>query len=408
MIVARSLKTSYRWIIVFLLWLSHLLFAFGSNSIGPLAPLFKAEFDLNSAQIGMLTSSIYIGGTVAQIPVGLICDRIGPKKIVGLGVLMLGTSIFWFSYSESFLLCAILLFVFGVGYGCCQSPASKAIMNWFSFKGRATAMGIKQTGVNVGAILASIALPAITLSYNWRISLRVFGFFSFIFSFFIYFLLKDSPTERIVDKTNYITTGLRSSSFWDLIKSDKFMKIGLIGIFLMATQTSFSTYWILYLTKSLNYNITVAGGILGLTFAIGALARIGWSIVSDYVLKDREKLLVLIGIIGFAACSFSAILPGSISKVPIFLAAFFFGISGIGWNSIWLTLVGEFFGQDFAGLGTGVAFVVANIGVILGPPFFGLLVDLTKSFFFAWIFLAICMILVTFLSRSMKIDLRQI
>jgi len=73
----------------------------------------------------------------------------------------------------------------------------------------------------------------------------------------------------------------------------------------------------------------------------------------------------------------------------------------MGWNAVWLTLIGEVSTQKSAGLGIGLSFVIANFGIVLGPPFFGLLVDLSKSYTWVWLFLSLCMALLVF-SRSMQ------
>src|SRR4030067_852301 len=148
--------------------------------------------------------------------------------MMSLGFLLMGTFFFIFSFSGSFLLASCLLLLMGIGVGCSQVSAAKAVMDWFPFKGRATAMGVKQTGINVGGVLSSSLVPfLITLS----------------------------------------------------------------GVFLMAVQFSFSAYAVLYLNQTLHYSIEQAGVFLALSFGTGAFARVGWSLGSDYFFRNRESVL---------------------------------------------------------------------------------------------------------------------
>ena len=56
----------------------------------------------------------------------------------------------------------------------------------------------------------------------------------------------------------------------------------------------------------------------------------------------------------------------------------------IGWNGIFLTLVAEIAGSDRAGTATGISLSIGFLGILLGPPAFGYLVDKTGSYSAAW------------------------
>jgi MFS family permease len=81
----------------------------------------------------------------------------------------------------------------------------------------------------------------------------------------------------------------------------------------------------------------------------------------------------------------------------LYLLSIFFGITLRGWMGIWMTLVGELSRGKSTGLGMGLSFFFANLGLLFGPPLFGFLTDFYHSFFLPWIFLAFCMAMVAFL-----------
>ena len=170
---------AYQWIILSILWFSHIVYFLNYLTVGTLAPLIQPELGLSSAQIGFLCSAITIGSMATQIPAGVLCDLIGVKWVMSLGLVVMGGASISMSWVHSYTGAFLVLMLLGLGIGCIQAPASKAIMTWFSSKGRATAMGIKQTGINIGGVLASILLPALALQFNsWRFSFRAAGFAS--------------------------------------------------------------------------------------------------------------------------------------------------------------------------------------------------------------------------------------
>ncbi len=83
----------------------------------------------------------------------------------------------------------------------------------------------------------------------------------------------------------------------------------------------------------------------------------------------------------------------------VFFFVLLFGSTGMGWNAIFLTQVAELSGHKLTGTATGMAFLIINAGVILGPPLFGYLVDLTGNYKLSWGFVASCMGMVAIINK---------
>ena len=63
----------------------------------------------------------------------------------------------------------------------------------------------------------------------------------------------------------------------------------------------------------------------------------------------------------------------------------------MGWPGLFLTLVAELSGSRNAGSAFGVAVAVVSLGVFIGPPTFGYIVDRTGSYSYAWLFFSAAM-----------------
>jgi ACS family hexuronate transporter-like MFS transporter len=381
------------WFVVLLLWVSHVIYFSITSSLGVLGPVLKKDLALSNSELGFLNSAIAIGTTVFQIPGGLYCDRYGVRKMMSLGFLLIATFFFIFSFSGSFLLASGFLFLMGLGVGGCQVSAAKAVMDWFPFKGRATAMGVKQTGINVGGILASSLFPFLISLYPWPLVIRGSSLVALAFVFFFYFFYRDSPRAQ----TSF-SGEVHFKDILSYLRNLDFFLITLSGVLLMAVQFSFLTYFVLYLNQTLHYSIERSGLFLALSFGTGAFARVGWSLGSDYFLRKRESVLVLIGGLGASVVVVLSLITRSSPPWLIYFLSALFGVTGMGWNAIWITLVGERSLKESVGFGIGVSFFIASFGIMLGPPFFGFLVDLFDSFLWSWLFLAFCMILVSLLT----------
>jgi MFS transporter, ACS family, hexuronate transporter len=392
------MRVPYQWVIVGVIWVSHTIYFLNYMTIGTLAPLIKSELGISSARIGLLSGAISIGSMVSQIPVGALSDRFGAKWVMAAGLILIGLSSISVSAVSSYVVIFLLLMCLGAGIGANQTPGSKAIITWFPKKGRATGMGIKQTGINMGGILASFLLPVLALRFDtWRYPCALAGLAAILTALLIFFVYRDPAQGAKVMGQG--ASGLRAASLL-LLKNRDFLLVCGSGIFLMATQFAFATYFILYASSELSFPLHKCGVLLGLAFLSGALGRIGWSMLSDYLfMGKRNSLLVIVGVAGALTCVGLVALKEAGSSFLVYLSAIAFGLTGLGWNALYLTRVGELPGRDLAGIATGMAFVVSNIGAILGPPVFGYLVDVTGSYTVAWLFLGFCMAMVVLLSK---------
>jgi ACS family hexuronate transporter-like MFS transporter len=81
----------------------------------------------------------------------------------------------------------------------------------------------------------------------------------------------------------------------------------------------------------------------------------------------------------------------------LLVAVLIFGMSGIGWNAIFLIILGETAGKEFTGLATATGFFFGFMGSLICPPLFGYIVDTMGAYGYGWLFLAFCAAAILFL-----------
>ena len=382
-----SRTSNYRWVIVGMLWLVHALAFMNISCLGILAPFIKEDLHLSSFQIGFLISAMSIGASLIQMPAGLITDFVGVRLMLAVAIGLIGLQLVLFSLAPFYWIALIILFFYGGANGIVGPAASKSVLDWFPTVGRATAMGVKQTGVNFGGIFAGILLPILMISLSWRHSLLAVGLVETASAVLVYLLIKESPSRPDIPQAP-----LAWGKMLHMAIQRDMLILGGIAFCFMASQFCFSTYLILFLTQEMKYPLVRAGWLYALSFLIGAIGRVLWSLASDYLLSARRKgILRLITLILF----FSSLALGMISFFPAFsplliTAILAFGISGIGWNAIYLTMVGEAVEKESTGLATGVTYAIGFLGSLIFPPLFGLLVDKTDVYGYAWFLPAGC------------------
>ena len=383
----RSEISGYRWVMVGLLWLIHALAFMNISGLGILAPFIKADLQLSSFQFGFLISTLSIGASLIQMPAGLLTDFAGVRLMLTLAIGMVGLCLALFSLAPTYPIALMVLLIYGVANGMIGPSASKSVMDWFPVVGRATAMGVKQTGVNFGGIFAGILLPALAITLSWRQSLLAIGLIEASAAIVIYRLLREFP--RGPGSTR---APLAWKKMLHVAMHRDMLILGGIGFCFMACQFCFSTYLILFLTLEMNFPIVEAGLYFASAYFLGAAGRILWSLASDYYLAGRRKgilrliaVILFLSLLGLGMTSFF-----SDFKPVLLIAVLGFGISGIGWNAIYLTMLGEAVGTESTGLATGAGFFFGFLGSLICPPLFGLVVDKTNLYGYAWLLPTVC------------------
>ncbi len=92
---------------------------------------------------------------------------------------------------------------------------------------------------------------------------------------------------------------------------------------------------------------------------------------------------IVIGIIGALAAASFVVLALTGPETPrgvLLLTLAVAGVSAIGWNGISMTFVAELAGRQLSATAAGLSLTASYLGIMVCPPIFGLLVDLTGAY----------------------------
>jgi MFS family permease len=131
-------------------------------------PQIRSEFHISAAQFGALQSAWSLSFAVAQIPIGLMIDRLGPGMLLGVSLVLWSLSVaaggFAGNYRQLFGARALL----GVTESPAYPTAVRVTSNWFQTQDRGVPTGVFNMGANVGTAIAPPALTALMLVFGWR------------------------------------------------------------------------------------------------------------------------------------------------------------------------------------------------------------------------------------------------
>jgi MFS transporter, ACS family, hexuronate transporter len=387
-----SQRPHYAWVILALITGMHAMNIFSGRSIIPLAPLLQADLELSHVQIGMFTSMYFAGAFCFSFPMGWLVDKIGVYWTMPLGQLIVGAFVFSISTADSFLLICIMLFLAGLGHAAINPATGKVVMAWFPLKRRATAMGLKQTGVPIGGAMAAIFLPGAALAWGWRNALIISGLVS-IASVILSLIFYRRPAYT---RSKDYAAPLPPCRLSEIIRNKDIMILSILMIGFLMLQSSLETYLVFYCRDVLSFTLITAGFMLSMTQIGAIIGRLGWGPVSDVLLRARRKIvLMIIGGISALMCIIFAFLTAHTPFWMIGLLVLIFGACAIGWNAIYLVLVVELAGRGREGRALGFSLSIAFIGHLIGPPIFGYSVDHFESYTVSWLIFGVMMMVIT-------------
>ena len=382
---ATATRDPFRWTILSLISVSHIIGATAQYGINTLAPFYQEDLDLSRAQVGLFFSAFYLAMAGLSFPAGWLADRFGVRRTTLHGHFFLGLCTALAALAPSFAWAFTSFFLAGLGYSFLNPASTKGVMTWFQQDERATAMGIKQTGVPAGGVVTAILAPALVLWAGWRWALALLGILNSIFGFFFTMLWRDPRDESAVSFAEPAPSTLVQSplNVWGFLPVSFGTAVFLVG------QMCLITYIPLYLKDALGFSAYWASQALALAQGGAMVGRVGWGVASDRLFGGRRKaVLILIGLLSgvlMVALSLIGRQPSLYLLLPIL---FLSGLCLVGYQGVSYAFIGELAGKARTGSALGIMITVNAICATLGTPFFGYLVDRTGSYAFAWQLLA--------------------
>ena len=160
-------------------------------------------------------------------------------------------------------------------------------------------------------------------------------------------------------------------------------------------QAAVLSYLPIFSIQVLGFDKIGAGLLVACSQAGGAVARLALGAASDRWLVGRRTVwLAVTGALGAGLFAVYAVWPVSAPAIAGALA-FATGVGAYGWVGVFFVISAEAGGPRQAGLLTGVAYASIVVGLLVGPPAFGLLLEGSDSYAAAWTTFAALSALVT-------------
>src|SRR5438105_875112 len=158
----------YRWVICGLLFFATTINYVDRQVLGILSKDLQSALGWNELQYGNIVAAFNAAYALGLLGAGRLMDRFGTKVGYSLALTVWSLAAMSHALARSALGFGVARAALGVGEAGNFPAAIKTVAEWFPKKERALATGIFNSGSNVGAIVAPLAVPYIATHFGWQ------------------------------------------------------------------------------------------------------------------------------------------------------------------------------------------------------------------------------------------------
>lgn len=150
---------------------------------------------LDATMIGHLSAFYYYAYTPMQLPVGLLMDRYGPRRILTVSVVCCAIGAAVFASTNTWWIAAMARFSIGFGSAFAFVGVLKLASIWLPANRFAMVSGLTTTLGMIGAMLGGIVLTDMIQHIGWQDTMLYSSYIGFILVPVIWFVVRDAPKE---------------------------------------------------------------------------------------------------------------------------------------------------------------------------------------------------------------------
>jgi predicted MFS family arabinose efflux permease len=314
---------------------------------------------------------------VATLLGGAAVKRWGAIRLSQAGLLSSAVGLFLCAIPHPLAIAIGALFI-GAGYGPITPASSHLLIKTTPPEKLSFVFSIKQTGVPLGGMIAGALVPSLDLAIGWQLTFVSSGVACVLCAWAVQPLRAGLDDDRDPTvKPSMLTSVVQPLRL--IFEHPSLRALSITSFLFAVCQMSLMAYLVTFLFEDLGWSLVAAGVALTVAQAGGVIGRILWGYVADRWLSPTMMLIVIALMLTFGAVGTALLRPDSTPWI-LFPVLVIFGASAIGWNGVFLAEIARLAPAGQASVATGGTLCITFLGVVLGPPLFGVLAGILKSY----------------------------
>jgi len=325
---------SNRWLIFTISSSLFFLSQFYRVSNDDIAPPLLSDLSVDTRGLGLISASFFYAFALTQIPISLLLDKVGPRKMMtalsAIGIF--GAVIF--SRADSMALGVTGFVLLGVGMSCNLMGTYQVLALWFSPRVFASLAGLVVALGTAGNMVATTPLVILVDRMGWRSSFLLIAVINLILVFLFFVIVRDRPPHGNSDSPaanmnirhafGNLRKLIRLKDFW-IISFATFTRYGIFA--------AFQALWAgPFLMEVMGYSALATGNLILLLNVGLILGAPCWGTASDRLFNTRKWIIVGGSISILLTIIILAMIPPGTSLpvlAPLFFCFGFFNATGL-------------------------------------------------------------------------------
>jgi ACS family hexuronate transporter-like MFS transporter len=357
--------------------------------LGVLAPFLQTEIGWNEIEYGYIVTAFQAAYAIGLLGAGLVIDRFGTRIGYAIAISVWSVAAMSHALASSVVGFALARFALGLGEAGNFPAAIKTVAEWFPRRERAFATGIFNSGSNIGAIVAPLAVPIVATAWGWQAAFLCTGALSvgWLAAWMLRYRAPEAQPRLSAAELAYIRSDPPEPTVrlpWSRILRHRQAWAFVAAKFLTDPVWWFFLFW---LPKFLHgeYGLTLLG--LGLPLIVifvladvgsiaggwlaGRFLRRGWS-----VNRARKTAMLCC-----ALCVVPIVFAAQADELWIAVALIGLATAGHqGWSANVFTLTSDMFPRPAVASVVGIGGFAGAVGGMMISTFTGFLLEATGSY----------------------------
>lgn len=332
----------------------------------------RDHFGLTASGFGFLSAFYYYAYVPMQLPVGVLMDHFGPKRLLTLACLVCVLGSLIFANTIIFHYASIGRFLVGFGSAFGFVGVLKLATIWLPENKMALAAGTASALGTISAMVGDNLLGGMVQNIGWKMTVNWAAYVGLFLAVALWFGIRDK--EGYVPKSGKLVDFKKLFiDLWIILRSSQIWINGMYGCLVFLPTTVFAELWgIPYLTHA--HGLTHSGAefcnsLLFLGFTIGAPLN---GYISDKI--ARRRMPMFIGAIGAAILMSIIIYVPHLSQITLNVLMFAMGLLYSS-QAIVFAVGRELSPEEAAGTAIAVTNMMVMLGAMFLQPLVGKLLD---------------------------------
>ena len=258
-----------------------------------LAPYLSNDLNLNAEQLGLITSAYFLTFGLFQLPLGVLLDKFGARKVQSILFLIAATGAILFSLGNDVWSLVTARGLIGLGVSGALMAAFKAFAVWYPKERLPLLIGLFMSAGGMGAIVASTPLEMALQITDWRGVYLFIGIVTIFVGVLIFFIVPEKQENNYNEKALPVLKVLKH-----IYTSYAFWRIGPLSGIAGGTGLAILVLWAgPWLSDIGRFNKNEIANILFISTIMMTIGTTSLGIITDYL---RKFNIYPVGVMGGA------------------------------------------------------------------------------------------------------------